>query len=319
MRPDEHKAKESRKYQVRKKQQGDHTAAEIAEARRRATKAKDRGVGIAAIRRRNGDFNEETEEEREERKKMQAKYSRRKLVSNYDRYEEETEQDRLEKDAELGIDRETTDLVSMLENTDEGSSTFFKFKEEQLFEKDIMQQKQNLLEIDFKSLTAAFGSIDIQQLLGLSESDNDLVHDALTYQPIVLDKPFVPAFTKNAKGYVLFNKQQQQQQQSLQNKTEGIYLRNDGSNHRVALSVNKPVVVETEQSSHAVNNEKEKDTKTDELIDDLDELLAHTQVNDAPMNKPSLPKPGSIKKKPTAVIVEDNKDDEAWLDDLLDK
>ncbi|PHZ15345.1 uncharacterized protein RHIMIDRAFT_272155 [Rhizopus microsporus ATCC 52813] len=146
MRPDEHKAKESRKYQVRKKQQGDHAAAEIAEARRKAAKAKDRGVGITAIRRRNGDFNEETEEEREERKKMQAKYSRRKLVSNYDRYEEETEQDRLEKDAELGIDRETTDLVSMLENTEEGSSTFFKFKEEQLFEKDIMQQKQNVRE-----------------------------------------------------------------------------------------------------------------------------------------------------------------------------
>jgi hypothetical protein len=140
MRPDEHKAKESRKYQVRKKQQGDHAAAEIAEARRKAAKAKDRGVGITAIRRRNGDLNEETEEEREERKKMQAKYSRRKLVSNYDRYEEETEQgiiykgntciktyfffslDRFEKDAELGIDRETTDLVSMLENTGKSSS-----------------------------------------------------------------------------------------------------------------------------------------------------------------------------------------------------
>jgi hypothetical protein len=146
------------------------------------------------------------------------------------------------------------------------------------------------------------------------------VHDALTYQPIVLDKPFVPAFTKNTKGYVLFNKQQQQQQQqSLQNKTEGIYLRNDGSNHRVAPSVNRPAVVETERPLHAVNNEKEKDTKTDELTDDLDELLAHTQVNDAPMSKPSLPKPGSIKKKPAAVIVEDNKDDEAWLDDLLDE
>lgn len=58
----------------------------------------------------------------------------------------------LERDAELGIDRETTDLVTMLEekgilqhlfleeectkivNVDEGSSSFFKFKEEQLFE-----------------------------------------------------------------------------------------------------------------------------------------------------------------------------------------
>lgn len=60
--------------------------------------------------------------------------------------------DALERDAELGIDRETTDLVSMLEekgnirqfelvlvwllihDTEEGSSTFFKFKEEKLFD-----------------------------------------------------------------------------------------------------------------------------------------------------------------------------------------
>lgn len=92
MRPDEHKAKESRKYQMRKKQQGDSEAAEVAEARKKAAKARDRGVGIGAIMRRNGDFAEETEEEKEERKARQAKFSRRKLESNADRYIEETEQ-----------------------------------------------------------------------------------------------------------------------------------------------------------------------------------------------------------------------------------
>lgn len=94
MRPDEHKAKDSRKYQARKKNQGDSSAAEIAQARRKAAKANDRGTGIAAIRRRNGDFVQETEEEKEERKALQAKYSKRGITANYDRYEEETEQGR---------------------------------------------------------------------------------------------------------------------------------------------------------------------------------------------------------------------------------
>lgn len=138
MRPDEHKAKDSRKYQARKKNQGDSSTAEIAQARKKAAKANDRGTGIAAIRRRNGDFVQETEEEKEERKALQAKYSKRGIATNYDRYEEETEQgrrivwirkkeigvilkkwltvDRIERDAELGIDRETTDLVTMLED-----------------------------------------------------------------------------------------------------------------------------------------------------------------------------------------------------------
>lgn len=94
MRPDEHKSKESRKYQQRKKQAGDNSAAEIAEARKRAARARDRGVGMGAIRRRNGDF-VETEEEIEERKMRQAKFSRRKIESNQGRYQEETEQGKL--------------------------------------------------------------------------------------------------------------------------------------------------------------------------------------------------------------------------------
>lgn len=92
MRPDEHKSKESRKYQARQKLKGDTSAAEIAEARKKEAKARDRGLGIAAVMRRNADPQEETEEEKEERKLRQAKFSRRKLVSNADRYKEETEQ-----------------------------------------------------------------------------------------------------------------------------------------------------------------------------------------------------------------------------------
>jgi hypothetical protein len=93
MRPDEHKSKESRKYQARKKLAGDSSAAEIADARKKAAKARDKGMGITAIRRRNGDW-VETEEQIEERKLRQAKFSKRKLVSNASRYEEETEQGR---------------------------------------------------------------------------------------------------------------------------------------------------------------------------------------------------------------------------------
>lgn len=134
MRPDEHKAKESRKYQQKKKQAGDSSAAEAAEARKKAAKARDKGVGIAAIRRRNGESTE-TEEDREERKAIQAKFAKRKITTNADRYQEETEQGEihtqsgslsvcsftvtveiLEREQEMGIDRETTDLVNMLEN-----------------------------------------------------------------------------------------------------------------------------------------------------------------------------------------------------------
>ena len=91
MRPDQHKSKESQRYQARKKQSGDSSAAEVAEARRRNNRARDRGEGTAAIRRRNGDW-VESEEDREERRLQQAKFSRRKIESNANRYLEETEQ-----------------------------------------------------------------------------------------------------------------------------------------------------------------------------------------------------------------------------------
>ncbi|KAL9557494.1 hypothetical protein MBANPS3_001348 [Mucor bainieri] len=312
MRPDEHKSKESRKYQQRKKQAGDTSAAEIAEARKKAARARDRGVGMGAIRRRNGDF-VETEEEAEERKMRQTKFSRRKIESNQSRYEEETEQDALERDAELGIDRETTDLVSMLEEKEEGSSTFFKFKEEKLFDRTNSSQdmaNRNILQLDFNMFENTLQLHDTEALLGL-EDEMDLVQHALNDHPVVLDKPIVPSFAKNAKGYVLF-KSQQPAKPNVISETDGIYLRNDGSNHRV-IPKDKPQPQQPAASA----------------TDDLDELLAMKQqktVDDnasfpslppaQPLRKTALPKPGSIK-KPVTKKEEPAVDDEAWLDDLL--
>ncbi|KAI9256682.1 hypothetical protein BY458DRAFT_492512 [Sporodiniella umbellata] len=302
MRPDEHKAKDSRRYQARKKQQGDSTAADV--ARKRADKSRDKGVGIAAIRRRNGE--EETEEEKEERKAIQAQFSRRKMTSNYDRYIEETEEDRLEKDIELGIDRETTDLVAMLENTDRGNPTFFKFKDEQLFGEEQKQNIQkNMLQLDFQSFAAIFDKTSTQQLLELVDSDQ-LIEDALDCQPVTLDKPIVPGFAKNAKGYIV-HKSQQPSSVSVP-ETDGIYLRNDGSNHKTAFKPPAHISVKAYPKSNY------KDTLT---ADDLDELLAMDPVKEAPIRRAVLPKPEFIKNKPTAH--EESKDDEAWLDDLLEE
>ena len=50
------KLKESLQYQKKKKRQGDTAAADVAAARRRAAAANDNGIGIAAIRRRNGEM-----------------------------------------------------------------------------------------------------------------------------------------------------------------------------------------------------------------------------------------------------------------------
>ncbi|GAN05831.1 hypothetical protein MAM1_0102d05307 [Mucor ambiguus] len=314
MRPDEHKSKESRKYQQRKKQAGDNSAAEIAEARKKAARARDKGAGMGAIRRRNGDF-VETEEEIEERKMRQAKFSRRKIESNQSRYEEETEQDALERDAELGIDRETTDLVSMLEEKEEGSSTFFKFKEEKLFDATNSTQdmaSRNILQLDFNMFENTLQLYDAESLLGL-EDDMDLVQSALNNHPVVLDKPIVPSFSKNAKGYVLF-KSQQPAKPNVISEADGIYLRNDGSNHRV-IPKDMPQPGRQQPAAPAT--------------DDLDELLAMKQQKTVdidtsfpslppaqPVKKTALPKPGSIR-KPVAKKEESAVDDEAWLDDLL--
>lgn len=124
--------------------------------------------------------------------------------------------------------------------------------------------------------------------------------------PVVLDKPIVPSFSKNAKGYVLF-KAQQLAKPNIISEADGIYLRNDGSNHRV-IPKDKP---KPEQHQQA---------------DDLDDLLSLKQqksvetasfpiLPQAP-KKIMLPKPGSIK-KPIVKKDESVVDDEAWLDDLL--
>lgn len=115
--------------------------------------------------------------------------------------------------------------------------------------------------------------------------------NALHEHPVVLDKPIVPAFSKNAKGYVLFKAQQQPVKPNIISEADGIYVRNDGSNHRV---IPKPQTAPTPPPT----------------TDDLDELLAL----DTQPKKTALPKPGSIK-KPVAEQV--NADDEAWLDDIL--
>lgn len=128
----------------------------------------------------------------------------------------------------------------------------------------------------------------------------------------MLDKPIVPSFAKNAKGYVLF-KSQQPAKPNIISEADGIYLRNDGSNHR-AIPKDKP---QPEQQQPAT------------VKDDLDELLAMQQpktvdnavsfpsLPSAPtVKKTALPKPGSIK-KPVVKKEESAVDDEAWLDDLL--
>lgn len=120
--------------------------------------------------------------------------------------------------------------------------------------------------------------------------------------PVVLDKPIVPSFSKNAKGYVLF-KSQQSAKPNVISEANGIYLRNDGSNHRVIPS--KPAA--------------EANKPPPPVVDDLDEILAMEPKQGTKLVKPSLPRPGSIAKKATAVDnnKKENLDDEAWLDDLL--
>lgn len=120
----------------------------------------------------------------------------------------------------------------------------------------------------------------------------------------MLDKPLVPSFSKNAKGYILFQSQQPAKPNII-SETDGIYLRNDGSNHRVI------------PKSNTVPNQHVSAAPQAVASDDLDELLA---LDQKPIpTKTSLPKPGSIKKsikkqeKETTVAV----DDETWLDDIL--
>jgi hypothetical protein len=96
MRPDEHKAKASRRYQNKHKKQGETEAADVALARRQAAKTKISGNSIAAIRRRNGEFEQPIAAakptEPESPQQETRRFSRRKIASNRDRYEEVTEE-----------------------------------------------------------------------------------------------------------------------------------------------------------------------------------------------------------------------------------
>jgi hypothetical protein len=97
MRPDEHKAKASRRYQNKHKKQGDATALEVAQARRAAAKAKVGGNSISAIRRRNAETDQSPQaasvtSELDNTTTPAKTFSRRKISSNKDRYEEKSEQ-----------------------------------------------------------------------------------------------------------------------------------------------------------------------------------------------------------------------------------
>ena len=151
------------------------------------------------------------------------------------------------------------------------------------------------MQLDFGIFETSLKDVDPTHLLGL-EDEMDLVENALKQHPAVLDKPIVPSFSKNAKGYVLF-KSQQPATPNVVSEANGIYLRNDGSNHRSATTTIPK--------------------KEEVPLDDLDEILALESNKGTVPVKKSLPRPGSIPKKPIVTAPSKPEDDEAWLDDLL--
>lgn len=120
----------------------------------------------------------------------------------------------MEQDAEMGVDRETTNLVAMLEkngtfhapkkyaevtadadkkvkkNVDETSgSNYFRFKEEQEWDTeptDFERQDtyKNTFQVDFGMLESVLHQADTSALLDLSEEDSGLV--SITWQPGML-------------------------------------------------------------------------------------------------------------------------------------
>lgn len=157
------------------------------------------------------------------------------------------------------------------------------------------------MHLDFTLCEPALERFDPKALFGLDEDGNEedraLIENMLHEHPVVLDKPIVPSFSKNAKGYVLF-KSQQPVKPNVISEENGIYVRNDR-------------VIPT------MTSKKEPVSSASAVKDDLDELLA---LNPTPAPVPSapklkkitaLPRPGSIKKEEAVM------DDEAWLDDLL--
>ncbi|KAG2224666.1 hypothetical protein INT45_007911 [Circinella minor] len=242
MRPDEHKKKESRRYQARKKNQGDTTAAEIAERRKKAAKARDTGTSTAAIRRRNGELPsiQQVRNSQEQAARIKnSQFSRRKLVNNQDRYAEISEQDAMLQDAELGIDRETTDLVSMLgqkqQDETEPGSTYFKFKEEDVDTNLLENQDQSMFQVNFDLYEGILKQVECRDILGLDEKDTALIDAAFGEQPMMPPKPIVPAFSTTKQGLVLFN-QNKPKVNTNKETVDGIYLRNERKQQQQASS-----------------------------------------------------------------------------------
>ncbi|ORX59826.1 hypothetical protein DM01DRAFT_1381334 [Hesseltinella vesiculosa] len=258
MRPDEHKAKDSRRYQQKKKQQGDNTAASVAEERRHKQKGQDRGTSIAAIRRRNGELPQAASPSDQPQSSQQ--FSRRKITSNTERYSEMSLQDEVDQDAELGIDRDTTDLVAMVETVQEELSmdgtSYFKFKDEQL---DAMDQNdqvyRSLLHINLDALAQKCEQIETRDLLGLESDDDDLISSIQEQDWIPLNKPLIPAVTKTRQGTVLFNNAPTKAPSELP--LDGIYVRNNRVTPTSLPAVGQPAHGSpSSQSKEGINQEQ---------------------------------------------------------------
>ncbi|KAG2177990.1 hypothetical protein INT43_003243 [Umbelopsis isabellina] len=345
MRPDEHKAKASRRYQSKHKKQGDPTALEVAQARRAAAKAKVAGNSLSAIRRRNADIDQASQtasasSEPDDTTTPTKTFSRRKIASNKDRYEEKSEQDQIIEDAELGIDRETTDLVRMLEEKEAenvgDNSTFFRFKEEQEWEEDDELQSEieqklyhNLLALDITELEAVLSKLPYRSRLHLADSDR-LVPQSLDMSVSKNRKPIVPGFVKNAKGLVMFKKPVVQSQPQA----EGIMITNDGSNHEKVEAAKKaqqssrpaPQPSITQSKEEITVHDDAKDQQHSKYEDDLDSLLNQDLPADRSGNqnyKQPLKRPNMLK-KPVSKPIPPKKSsnaadtDDAWLDEMLE-
>ncbi|KAI8067852.1 hypothetical protein BC940DRAFT_51724 [Gongronella butleri] len=325
MRPDEHKSKDSRRYQQKKKKQGDETAAAVAAERRQRQRENDRGQGVAAIRRRNGETPSRAEldaEQEEQQRQRAAQFSRRKITSNVDRYSELSMQDELEMDAEQGIDRETTDLVAMVEDVQgqlgTQSASYFKFKDEQDKMAQPDQTYQSLLQIDMDSMGTKCQQIETRDLFCVdpdNEDDADLIDSMYEHDWVALDKPLIPTMNKTRQGTILF----QTPVKHEASPTDGIHIRNATPQF-------------TKQKVETPKNDQ--DDELDALLELKNGPVPQAAIKPATPAPPVPPVPhtpvkkvtqrlkvpgSSVNKQQSASIPKNGKssDDQAWLDDLL--
>ena len=125
---------------------------------------------------------------------------------------------------------------------DASGTSFFKFKEEQLFDtKHTIQDsaQASILQVNFDAFEEVVQKIDTRKRLGLSEHDSNLVSGflwlppfgliarkigyALENIPAQLEKPIVPSFATNVRGLVMFNAPMVVKP----NKIDGIFGRNN--------------------------------------------------------------------------------------------